>query len=145
MLGQAVGILDILVVLVYLLLVVYLGWLGYTRTRTATDYLIAGRKVHPYVMALFWKKMTRTAAIWSMIAGFAVTSFWLLFVKAAEAGAIGLVQKVTGGKTSIFAGRPNWDVVDPLVVALPISIIVAVVVSLCTKPPSKEHLDNCFK
>jgi len=93
---------------------------------------------------LFWKRMTRTAAIWSMIAGFAVTSFWLLCVKAAEAGAIGLVQKVTGGKTSIFAGHPNWDVVDPIVVALPISILVALVVSLLTKAPSQKHIDKCF-
>jgi len=79
-----------------------------------------------------------------MVAGFGVTSFWLLFVKAKEAGAIGLVQKFTGGKTSILEGHPNWDVVDPLVVALPISIIVAVVVSFLTKPTSKEHLDKCF-
>jgi solute:Na+ symporter, SSS family len=73
-----------------------------------------------------------------------VTAFWLLFVKAKEAGAIGLVQKLTGGKTSILADHPNWPVVDPLVVALPISILVAVVVTLMTKPPSQKHLDRCF-
>ncbi|HBG28732.1 MAG TPA: sodium:solute symporter [Phycisphaerales bacterium] len=93
---------------------------------------------------LFFKRMTKAAAIASMFTGFAVTSFWLLFVKAQEAGDIGIVQKFTDGKTSILANCPNWPVVDPLVVALPISIAVAVIVSLISKPPKKEHLDRCF-
>jgi SSS family solute:Na+ symporter len=51
MLAQAVGAKEIIVVLVYLLVVVYLGFLGWKRTKSATDYLIAGRGVHPFVMA----------------------------------------------------------------------------------------------
>jgi len=35
---------DIVVILVYLLSVAYLGWMGYRGTKTATDYLVAGRK-----------------------------------------------------------------------------------------------------
>jgi len=93
---------------------------------------------------LFFKRMTKAGAICSMIVGFAITTFWLLFVKAQEAGAVGLVQKLTGGKDSILADKPNWPVVDQLIIALPISILVAVVVSLMTKPPSKEHLHKCF-
>jgi len=79
-----------------------------------------------------------------MVVGFLLTGFWLLFVKAQEAGAIGLVQKFTNGKESIFADYPNWPVVDPIVVALPVSAVVAIVVSLMTKPPSKEHIAKCF-
>jgi SSS family solute:Na+ symporter len=93
---------------------------------------------------LFFKRMTKAAAIASMFTGFFVTSFWLVFVKAQEAGDIGLVQKFADGKTSILADYPNWPTVDPLVVALPISIIVAFIVSLVTKPPKKEHLKLCF-
>jgi len=52
MLAQAVGIKEIIVVLAYLLVVVYLGFLGWKRTKSATDYLIAGREVHPFVMAM---------------------------------------------------------------------------------------------
>jgi SSS family solute:Na+ symporter len=48
MLAQGVGITDIIVVLVYLLVIVYLGFLGYMRTKNATDYLIAGRQTHPF-------------------------------------------------------------------------------------------------
>jgi len=65
-------------------------------------------------------------------------------VKSKEAAAIGLVQKLTDGQTSILAGKPNWDWVDPICIAFPISILVAIVVSLMTKPPSQEHLDKCF-
>ena len=88
--------------------------------------------------------MTKAGAIASMVVGFCSSAFWLVFVKSAEAGAIGLVQKVAGGKTSILAAHPNWPVVDPLVVALPLSIVAAILVSAFTRPPDKSHLDRCF-
>jgi SSS family solute:Na+ symporter len=93
---------------------------------------------------LFFKRMTKAGAISSMMVGFFITTFWLLFVKAPEAGAMGLVQRLTGGKNSLLADKPNWPAVDQLIVALPIAILVAIVVSLFTQPPSKEHLRKCF-
>jgi SSS family solute:Na+ symporter len=107
--------------------------------------LCASAFLPSFIGALYFKRMTKPAAIWSVVVGFAITSFWLLLVKSMEAESLGLVQKLTGGKTSILAGKPNWDWVDPIVVAFPISIIVAIVVSMLTKPPSQEHLDKCFK
>jgi len=98
-----------------------------------------------FIGALYFPRMTRTAAIASMIVGFVITAFWLVFIKAQEAQTIGLVQKVTGGKTSLLADVPNWPVVDPILVALPISILTAIVISFFTQPPSKEHLDRCFR
>ena len=97
------------------------------------------------VGGLFFRRMTKAAAISSILAGFTVSAFWLLFVKAKEAGDIGLVKLVTGGKNSILADHPNWPVVDSIVIALPVSIIVAVVVSMFTKPEPREHLDRCFE
>ncbi len=94
---------------------------------------------------LYWRRMTRPAVLASMTVGFVVTAFWLTFVKAQEAQAIGLVTFfVPKGKFSILADFPNWPVVDPIVIALPLSAIVAVVVSLLTQPPSKEHLERCY-
>jgi len=107
--------------------------------------LCASAFLPSFVGALYFKRMTRPAAISSVVVGFIVTAFWLLLVKSKEAGAIGLVQKLTGGKTSILAGHPNWDWVDPIMVALPISIVVVIVVSLLTKPPSREHIEKCFE
>lgn len=40
------------ITLLYLFIVGFLGYLGYRNTRTATDYMIAGRNTHPVVMAL---------------------------------------------------------------------------------------------
>ncbi|MCD6365508.1 MAG: sodium:solute symporter family protein [Planctomycetes bacterium] len=106
--------------------------------------LCASAFLPAFVGALFFKRITKAGAISSMIVGFAVTAFWLTFVKAKEAETIGLVQKITDGKTSILAGHPNWPVVDPLIVALPLSILVVIVVSMLTRKPSEEQLAKCF-
>jgi SSS family solute:Na+ symporter len=88
--------------------------------------------------------MTKACAITSMVIGCLVSLLWLTFIKDKEARALGICQEIFG-KHSLLLDKPNWSVVDPIVVALPISIIVAVVVSLITKKPSSEHLDKCFK
>jgi len=40
------------VLLIFLFITSYLGYLGYTRTKNAKDYLVAGRETHPLIMAL---------------------------------------------------------------------------------------------
>lgn len=97
-----------------------------------------------FIGGLFFKRMTKPAAVASMVSGAGVTAFWLLLVKAREAGGLGLVRVLTGGKDSILWSFPNWPEIDPVVVALPISTLVAVVVSLFTSPPPKELLNRCF-
>ena len=123
----------------------YAAATGYIIARATAIFfgLCASAFLPAFVGGLFWKRMTKPAAIWSMIAGFSVTAFWLLFIKAKEASAIGLVTKLAG-KPSLLDGHHNWPVVDPLVVALPISVAVAVGVTFLTKPPSKEQIDKCF-
>ncbi len=44
--------LNVVLVIIYLLIVAYLGYRGWHETQTAADYMIAGREVHPYVMAM---------------------------------------------------------------------------------------------
>jgi SSS family solute:Na+ symporter len=83
-----------------------------------------------FVGGLYFKRMTKTPAIASMIVGFIVTAFWLTCVHAKTAGAVGLLPWLTDGKTSLLEG--TWQVVDPLVIALPLSIITAIVVGLLT-------------
>jgi SSS family solute:Na+ symporter len=41
-----------IITMAYLFLTGYLGYLGYKKTKTATDYLVAGRSANPVVMAL---------------------------------------------------------------------------------------------
>jgi SSS family solute:Na+ symporter len=100
--------------------------------------LCASTFLPAFVGGLFWRRITRGGAITSMLSGFAVSAFWLGFIKTPECQVIGLVKR------SLLADAPNWPVVDPLLVALPISILVAVVVSLMTPPPDEAHLRKCF-
>ncbi len=95
-----------------------------------------------YTGALFWKRMTREGAIASLVVGSFSSLLWLTFVHATEASALGISQALFG-KATLLTG--TWTVVDPILVATPLSFIVAIVVSLMTKPVSKEHLDVCFK
>jgi SSS family solute:Na+ symporter len=79
-----------------------------------------------------------------MTVGMLVSLFWLLLVKAKEASAIGLVQLVTGGKTSLLADYPNWPSVDPIIIALPLAILTLILVSAITKASDPQHLRRCF-
>ncbi len=104
--------------------------------------LCASTFLPAYIGALFWKGMTKTGAIASMLTGFLGTAFWLLFIHQKESAALGLCQWIF--KKPTLAVFP-WTVVDPVVVILPLSFLVAVVVSLLTKKTESAHLDFCFK
>jgi SSS family solute:Na+ symporter len=95
-----------------------------------------------YAGAIFWKRMNKEGAIASLLVGTFSSLFWLTFVHAKEANALG-ISKALFGVDTILTG--TWTVVDPILVATPLSIIVAVVVSLMTKPAPKEHIEMCFK
>ena len=42
----------IIVLVIYLIATILLGYLGWRRTKTASDYMVGGRRTHPYVMAI---------------------------------------------------------------------------------------------
>jgi SSS family solute:Na+ symporter len=100
--------------------------------------LCASTFLPAFVGGLFWRRMTKAGAMASLLSGFVLSAFWLSFVKVPECQVIGLVKK------SLLADAPNWPVVDPVFVALPVSIVVAVIVSLLTRPPDEAHLRKCF-
>jgi len=95
----------------------------------------------PYTASLFWKRLTRQGAVAGIVSGFAMTIFCFLFLHAKEAAVFGLVQR--------FLGRPTllggiWDVVDPMVFALPVSILFTVAVSLFTRVEDPELVEKSF-
>lgn len=106
--------------------------------------LCAASFLPAYIGGLFSRRVTRAGAMASMSVGAGLSLFWLLFVKAKEASAIGLVQMVTGGKSSLLQDYPNWPTVDPIVVALPAALLTLVLVSAVTRPPDAAHLRRCF-
>ena len=71
----------IIIVLVYLGVIAYLGFLGYRKTKSASDYLLAGRNTHPFIMALsYGATFISTSAIvgfGGMAAGFGLSLLWL--------------------------------------------------------------------
>ncbi len=95
-----------------------------------------------YISALFWKRATLAGVISGMLTGFFAWGLWVLFVHEKESAALGLCMALFG-KTSLAAGT-KWAVVDPLVIALPLSAIVTVVVSLATRPIAENVLNRCF-
>jgi SSS family solute:Na+ symporter len=76
-------VLTILVV-IYLLVIGYLGYYGYRRTKTALDYLVAGRNTHPFIMALsYGATFISTSAIVGFggaAAMFGMGLLWLTFL-----------------------------------------------------------------
>jgi SSS family solute:Na+ symporter len=106
--------------------------------------LCAASFLPAYIGGLFFRRVTRAGALASMTVGMSVSLFWLLLIKSKEAAAIGLVQWVSGGKTSLLADYPNWPSVDPIIVALPAALLTLILVSAVTRPPDAEHLRHCF-
>ncbi len=119
---------------------------GYIIARATAIFfgLCASTFLPALIAGLFWRRATRSGVIFSMLTGFSVTAFWLLFIKDKEARALGLCFKLTG-KYSLLLDKPSWPVVDPILIALPIAALVLVLVSLISKTPSDEHLEHCFK
>ncbi len=55
---------TIIASLIYLLVLSFLGYMGYKRTKNASDYMVAGRQIHPLIMALsYGATFISTAAI----------------------------------------------------------------------------------
>ncbi|MFW6062184.1 MAG: sodium:solute symporter family protein [Planctomycetota bacterium] len=136
-------------VIIGILIAVLLGHYargGYIVARaTAIFFGLCGAAFLPALIGgLFWRRATRPAAIASMASGFAITAFWLVFIKDKEARALGICQALTG-EHSLLGDHPTWPVVDPLIVALPLSALVFVVVTLLTRPPAEQLLAKCFK
>ncbi|WP_445475853.1 sodium:solute symporter family protein [Methanococcoides methylutens] len=103
--------------------------------------LCAAAFLPAYMGALFWKRMTREGAIASLIVGTLSSLFWLTFVHTKEAAPLGICQALFGTETLLTG---TWTVIDPILVATPLAMLVAVGVSLVTNPPEVDHLEKCY-
>jgi SSS family solute:Na+ symporter len=112
--------------------------------------LCAAAFLPAYLLGLYWKGMTRAAAVISMLGGFAVSFFYLLFVHTKESAAIGLCQAMFGvNSLAMLAEKGSgwWllQFTDPNIIALPVSFILAVVVSLFTPKMDEKHIQHCWR
>ena len=87
--------LFVVIVVVYLLVIGYLGYLGYRGTKTSGDFMVAGRQVNPYVMAIsYGATFISTSAIvgFGGAAGvFGMGLLWLTFLNIAVGIAIAFI------------------------------------------------------
>lgn len=97
-----------------------------------------------YVGALYIRRMSKAAAISGMVAGSASSILWMLFVHEAESAKITLCKAIFGVDT--LARDSLWRMVDPILIALPISILVTVLVGIFAKKESDDrHIEAVFK
>ncbi len=112
--------------------------------------LCAAAFLPAYLLGLYWKGMTRAGAVVSMVGGFVVSFFYLVFVHTKESAAIGLCKAMYGvDSLAMLAakGSTGWllQFTDPNIIALPVSFILAVLVSLATPKMEAKHIEQCWR
>jgi Na+/proline symporter len=107
--------------------------------------LCAAAFLPTYLGALYWRRMTRAGATASIVMGFLVSFFWLTCMGGDVTKGVSLPKLFGAAERFLVNPASRWQFVDAIVIALPISAIVAIVVSLMSKPEPKEHLDKCFR
>ena len=103
---------------VYIAITLYLAYFGYKKTKKGEDFLPL------FVHGLFSKRISKLAAVCSLAVGTLVWFFWTFFVHKAESAALGICRALFG--VDSLLGMP-WQVVDPLIVAIPCSIAALVI------------------
>lgn len=96
-----------------------------------------------YFGAIYFKRMTKLAAYAGFLSGTLVSFFWLFFIHIKESKPL-LLCKTLFGVDSLAIGT-KWVFVDPLVVALPVSILVTLLFNRFGQPVRKQHVDKCFR
>ena len=108
--------------------------------------LCAASFLPSYIGALYIKKMPKLAAKWGMICGFISSFFWIFFIHKKESSSLQLCALLTG-KPSLVEGTllSPLSMVDPIFIALPVSVIVTLVLALTLKQDiDSAHLEKCF-
>jgi SSS family solute:Na+ symporter len=96
-----------------------------------------------FLGALYWKGITRPGAIAGILSGTFVSLFWMIFVFKKTAVGLGLCKFIFGAET-LLSTAP-WPSIDVMLIAVPVSAIFTIVVSLLTKPPAQDVIDQAFK
>lgn len=100
-----------------------------------------------YVGGLYWRRMTRAGAIAGLIVGFGASFFWLACVQQVSGKFPAILTQMLMSKPTLITGPVfgiQWSWVEALFIALPLSSITTVVVSLLTHPENPEHVARCF-
>ncbi|OAT85267.1 sodium:solute symporter family protein [Desulfotomaculum copahuensis] len=91
--------------------------------------------------AIFWRRVTKAAAVWSVALGYGVSIFGFVFLHASEAVPFGICKAIFGRPTLL---PDPWTFVDPLFYSIVISAAALIFITLFTKPLPREHVNRCF-
>ncbi len=140
-----IGVLVAIVITIILSYVLPKVWDGAIAISTGLFFGLCAASFLPmYFGSLYCKKLTKTAAISSMLAGFGSSLLWMLFIHSKESSVLKLCEALTG-KVTLAPEGTMWAVVDPIVISLSVSIIVILVVQAFSKKQlDKKHIDACF-
>ncbi len=148
MIFSRIGVLIAIVVTVILAYLLPTVWDGAIAIATGLFFGLCGSAFLPmFIGALYSKKLTKIAAASGFISGFAASIIWMVLFHAKEASVFGLVGAITGGEAQTVVGNMIVQNLDPLFVALPISVIVTLVVQAITKNKKQlpqELIDQSF-
>jgi solute:Na+ symporter, SSS family len=142
-------------IIVAIILTAFLTWIG-NQLKIEIGLIVAATSIFfglcaaaflpAYVGALYFRKLSRKAAIASMLTGFGVSFIWIFFIHGTNAAKIGLCQALFGVPSLLVnTALKSLASVDSVLIATPLSIIVLIIVGLLTRPDvDKEHVDQCF-
>ncbi len=121
---------------------------GIVATATAMFFgLCAAAFIPAYVGGLYWRRMNRAGALASVLTGFGASFLWIMFVQMPKGRLPALMANGLLGRPTVLPDPVlgiQWCWTESIVVALPVSALAAVVVSLLTRPDPKDHIAHCF-
>ena len=104
--------------------------------------LCAGSFLAIYVLGLFWKGVSKAGAHAGFLSGLLVSVIVLFFVFEKVSKPLGLCNAFFG-VPSLGTGTPLKDI-DPLVFAVPVSLLFTIIVSFFSRKPDAAYLAACF-
>lgn len=87
--------------------------------------LCAAAFLPAFAAGIYAKNPSAKAALWSMVSGAVAWFLWTAFIHAAESKPLGLCQLIFGMPALLPL---PWTVIDPIIIALPISAIAMILV-----------------
>ena len=99
-----------------------------------------------YIGAIYFKRLSRKAAIASILTGSISSFLWIFFIHGKNAATIGLCNLIFG-KPHLLAGTALVKIaqVDAVVITFPLAALVLLVVGLLSKLDVEEkHVEKCF-
>lgn len=147
--GLLITRIGVLIAIVFTIVLAYIlpkVWDGAIAISTGLFFGLCGASFLPmYFGGLYCKKLTKTAAISSMVAGFSSSLLWMMFVHSKESVVLKICQLIFN-KSTLAAPESMLQFVDPLFIALSVSIVVIIAVQLLGKKKvDQENVDLCFK